>query len=35
MGSVFLSRAPGLFPQLDDDVLVMVKSMEENRFETF
>lgn len=30
MGSVFLSRAPGLFPQLDDDVLVMVKSMEEN-----
>jgi len=30
MGSVFLSRAPGLFPQLDDDVLVMVKNMEEN-----
>jgi len=28
MGSVFLSKAPGIFPELEDDVLVMVKSLE-------
>lgn len=27
MGGVFLSKAPGIFPDLEDDVLVMVKSL--------
>jgi len=27
-GRVFLSKAPGLFPDLEEDILVMVKSFD-------
>jgi len=27
-GDIFLSKAPGLFPDLEDDILVMVKSLD-------